>query len=98
MRPWPFDRQLLIAQGVDITKAQEIALRVDGDVIEIDRDDPRYRELRGLPPLVKREKRPKADPVANFNARKHGIPDDFDPEAEKQRMRQGGCCGPPSNE
>jgi hypothetical protein len=23
------------------------------------------------------------------------IPDDFDPEEEKRRLRQGGCCGPP---
>lgn len=24
------------------------------------------------------------------------IPDDFDPEQERRRMQQGGCCGSPS--
>lgn len=26
------------------------------------------------------------------------IPADFDPEQERRRMRQGGCCGTPSRE
>jgi hypothetical protein len=25
------------------------------------------------------------------------IPSEFDPEVERDRMRQGGCCGKPSN-
>jgi hypothetical protein len=26
------------------------------------------------------------------------IPDDYDPETERRRMRQGGCCGKPSRD
>jgi hypothetical protein len=37
------------------------------------------------------------DPTSSFAARPaYPIPDDFDPERERLRMQQGGCCGSPS--
>lgn len=40
---------------------------------------------------------PAPDPVPTAPARPPmAIPDDFDVEAERRRLRAGGCCGPPS--
>jgi hypothetical protein len=31
--------------------------------------------------------------MAKYRRPPEPIPDDFDPEAERRRMKQGGCCG-----
>lgn len=72
-----------------LAELERCVIRRDADGVWVDADLPEWQAMKAKYAPAREAESHRSRPT-------YEIPGDFDPEQERRRMKQGGCCGQPS--